>query len=239
MFDLNYIDRSIFGRSEQFVAGTDEVGRGPLAGPVVSCTLAIKIEKNHRIDDVKNILTDLLELGVCDSKKITAKRRAKILTSMGIITSKLKVGKVYRYSLNGYQLIYSICEISPKEIDRINILQASLLAMKKSFLSIYKDKKDLPVTLLVDGNKKIDFGALDIEQESIVGGDSKSLIIGLASIIAKEYRDHLMAKYDQEYPGYGLKKHSGYPTKFHREAIAQLGITAIHRKSFAGVREYV
>ncbi len=241
MFDLDYLDYDLLLKNEQLVVGCDEVGRGPLAGPVVGCSMIMRITKADSVDDVKKALQQLEELGICDSKKISAIKRRKILEEMGISVLNLKPRIVYQYSTSPISFSYSLQEISPEEIDQINILQASLKAMKKSFFDA-KFSSAHTVHIMVDGNRAFDIPADDprrIKIDTIVKGDSKSLLIGAASIIAKEYRDNLMAQMDSIYPGYSLANHAGYPTKTHKEAISRLGVTPIHRKSFAGVKEHV
>ena len=116
----------------------------------------------------------------------------------------------------------------------MNILQASLSAMKQASLSLNANEQD---QILIDGNKT--FTIENCRIDAVIKGDSKSRVIALASIIAKVYRDKLMQKYGKKYPGYGLENHAGYPTKFHKEAIIQLGVTPIHRKTFKGVKEFI
>ena len=185
----------------QTVAGTDEAGRGPLAGPVVAA--AVVLYPGQIID------------GVADSKKLTERQRERLYER--IIAEARGVG---------------IGSCDHDEIDRLNILRASLEAMRRAVAA-------LPVTadyLLVDGTFTV---PLDIPQEAIIKGDSLSISIAAASIIAKVTRDRLMAGYDALFPGYGLAGHKGYPSAAHREAIARLGPSPIHRKSFRGVREFV
>ena len=175
------------------IAGVDEVGRGPLAGPVVAAAVII---------NPKNI-----PKGINDSKKLTKKNRL-------IIFEELKNSS-----------IYSIAKASVEEIDKINILQASLLAMKRAIEGLEKS----PSTVLIDGNFK---PKTSFEMHSIIKGDTKSLSIAAASIIAKVYRDNLMKKLAIKYPNYYWEKNSGYGTKEHLSAIRKHGITPIHRKSF-------
>ncbi len=127
-------------------------------------------------------------------------------------------------------------ECDREVIDEINILQASLLSMKNCAHKLSAKRR---TRALFDGNKIPSEMAKNISCEAIVKGDSKSALIGLASIFAKEYRDNLMEKYSLKYPGYGFEKHAGYPTKKHLEAIKKLGVTPIHRRSFKGVKEYI
>ncbi|AKE52523.1 ribonuclease HII [Kangiella geojedonensis] len=181
------------------VAGVDEVGRGPLAGPVVAA--AVILDPENPID------------GLADSKKLTEKRRESLALEI-----KEKA------------LAWSICRAEVEEIDQINILQASLLAMKRSVESLSQQ----PELALIDGNHCPE---LDCAMEAIIKGDSKEPAISAASILAKVARDNEMVEMEEKYPGYGFAKHKGYPTKQHREAIIKLGITEIHRKSYAPVQQ--
>lgn len=209
-FDLNYF------KNYQYIIGCDEVGRGPLAGPVVGCAVIIE----------SGVLPLLKNLGLTDSKKLSDKKRESIINELEI---KFELNKKVEYK----NFSYCLWEHSPAEIDRINILQASLSCMSECANVLMQEK----AITLIDGNKE--FKNFLYPQETIVKGDSKSLAIGLASIIAKVYRDKLMKKYGLQYPGYGLEKHAGYPTKMHKEAIQNLGVTPIHRKSFKGVKEFI
>ncbi|WP_127716450.1 ribonuclease HII [Halobacteriovorax sp. HLS] len=224
MFDTEYSNFSM-------VAGCDEVGRGPLAGPVVgSCVLV-------RGDQLTpNNIQFLLDLGVNDSKKLNRKKRLLILKKLGIdhslINSKVEV------TINqNFSIVYSTAVISNDVIDEINILRASLKAMSEAFIRCYDNSKDC-AKVLIDGNKLLNINDKRFCEEFVIKGDSKSVLIGLASIIAKEYRDELMEKLSVQYPGYGLESHAGYPTKKHKEAISALGVTEIHRKTFKGVKEF-
>ncbi|NOQ81536.1 MAG: ribonuclease HII [Methylophaga sp.] len=181
-----------------YVAGIDEVGRGPLAGPVV--TAAVILDPNNPIE------------GLNDSKKLTEKRREQLEP---IIKERV--------------LAWSLGRCEPEEIDQINILQATLLAMKRAVegLSIP------PTHALVDGNKAPD---LACPVTTIIKGDQSEPAIAAASILAKVARDREMQEMDKLYPGYGLAKHKGYPTKQHQQALLDLGVTPIHRRSFKPVR---
>ena len=178
------------------IAGIDEVGRGPLAGPVIAAAVIL---------DRKNIPE-----GINDSKKIPKAKRI-------LLAEKIKENSIYAYGA-----------ASEIEIDEINILQASLLAMKRASdrLSV------VPKTTLIDGNFKPDIKNNTI---SIIKGDSKSVSIAAASILAKVYRDEIMLKYSKQFPEYGFQTNSGYGTKEHLSAIKNYGITPIHRKSFKPV----
>ena len=176
------------------IAGTDEVGRGCLAGPVVAAAVILK-------EDIP---------GLTDSKKITPKRR-EFLADLILEKSFFAYGVV-----------------SNNKIDKINILNASLLAMKRAILNL----PVRPSLVLVDGTFKPD---LDIPMRAIIGGDSSENAISAASIIAKVYRDNLMIKYDSIFPVYDLKGNKGYGTKKHLEALKNYGHCEIHRTTFNGV----
>ena len=184
------------------IAGVDECGRGPLAGPVVAA--AVILPDNHQI------------LGLNDSKKISAKKRA-LLEPL----------------IKQHAISWAIAQVEADEIDDINILQASLLAMKKAINSL----KLKPHKVLVDG-KFVPQG-LDCEAEAIIKGDGLIESISAASIIAKEFRDRLLIDYDLIYPQYGFASHKGYPTKVHLTALVDHGITPIHRRSFAPVAKTI
>ncbi len=179
------------------VAGVDEAGRGPLAGPVVAA--AVILDKQN------------LPAGLNDSKKLSANKRNEL--------KHIIVGKA----------IIGIGIAEPEEIDRINILQASLVAMQRAVYEL--DKR--PDMILVDGNHCPDFG---LPAKSVIKGDSKSLSIAAASIIAKTVRDEIMQYADNRITGYGFSGHKGYPTKIHRQALEKLGISPIHRRSYSPVR---
>lgn len=179
------------------IAGVDEVGRGPLAGPVLSAAVILP----H----------DFSVTGVADSKRISPKVRLRLYDE--IYHNALTVG---------------IGIVDPVEIDRINILQASLAAMAMAV----KNLAPAPDCLLVDGRHRI---GLDMPEKTIVQGDSRSVSIAAASIVAKVTRDRIMEEYGTEYPEYGFSSHKGYPTKAHVSAIMKHGWCPIHRLSFKGV----
>lgn len=180
-----------------FLAGVDEVGRGPLAGPVVAA--AVILDPAKLID------------GLTDSKKISEKKRERLY-------DEIRSGA----------LAWSIAQASVEEIDRLNILHASMLAMKRAVDTL----RPTPEHVLVDGNRVPD---LDMPAQALVKGDMRVACISAASILAKVWRDRHMLELDREYPGYGLAKHKGYPTKAHLAALNELGVTEIYRKSFAPV----
>lgn len=185
-----------YEEDKKTIAGADEAGRGPLAGPVVAAAVVLP----------EDFPIELLN----DSKKLTEKHRIDIEP---IIKEKA--------------IAYSVVVISNETIDKINILQASLLGMKKAYENI-KDKVNIDL-LLVDGNKT---PYVDCSVNAIVKGDTKIPAIMAASILAKNERDRIMVEYDRKYPGYGFAKHKGYPTKSHYQAIEKIGICPIHRLSF-------
>lgn len=180
------------------IAGVDEAGRGPLAGPVVAAAV---------------ILGATPIIGLDDSKKLSAKRRAVLETE---ILASCQVG---------------IGTASPEEIDAINILQATFLAMTRAVEALGV----MPANILVDGNRlpKWRYSA-----EAIIGGDAIHPCISAASIIAKEYRDRIMIAADAEYPGYGWASNKGYGSAAHLAALRRLGPTSLHRRSFAPVAQH-
>lgn len=209
------------------VVGVDEVGRGPLAGPVVSCAFSYEGLSEDFLDDIQK----LEELAVTDSKKLSAKKRQRILTELSI--DKMSVNKVHTLSTLKGECAYVLQVSDEQRIEELNILHASLDAMKRCVVSLDL-KPDAHVW--IDGNKKPP-GLDHYQLQTIIKGDEKSFSIGLASIIAKEYRDQLMAEYARSYPHYAFEKNAGYPTKAHKEALIKYGVTPIHRKSFKGVKE--
>jgi len=194
----------LFARGFARVAGTDEVGRGPLAGPVVAACVILPDSCNPSL--------------FCDSKTTTEKQRYELRDIL--LSARTEVG---------------IGIVSPRTIDRINILQASLLAMKESVLELSK-KYGAPDFLLVDGT----FGVpLTIAQETLKKGDSRSATIGAASILAKITRDEIMKTLHETYPAYNFVRNKGYPTREHKKAIEIDGPCPAHRFSFRGVKEFV
>ena len=188
------------------VAGLDEAGRGPLAGPVVAA--AVVVPPSFSVE------------GVNDSKKLSAKKRSLLYDRILSHADGVSVGIA-----------------DEKEIDQLNILWASLLAMARAVENL----PAVPDHLLIDGTFRIpeDQIPADVPQTAIPKGDAKSISIAAASIIAKVTRDRLMMQYHLEYPEYGFDRHKGYPTRAHREAIQKHGASAIHRRSFRGVKEYL
>lgn len=218
-----------FDKQFSFIAGVDEVGRGPLAGPVVSACVLVP-------NPTRIFFQKLRELGVTDSKKLNHKKRLKILEELKITNLKKDKRVKVNWKLNDFY--FSISEVSPAQIDKINILNASLLSMREAYCNSRRRSHHLGL-LLIDGNKIPQELPQNLTAKAVVKGDSKSLVIGLASIIAKVYRDELMNKMNDKFPGYGFDRHAGYPTKIHLAAIRELGIIKHHRKTFKGVKEYV
>lgn len=182
------------------VAGIDEAGRGPLAGPVVSAAV---------------ILPECLPVsGINDSKKLSPKKREKLYDD------------IYRHAI-----AVGVGIVDPVEIDRINILQASLASMAMSVRNLFP----APDFLLIDGQFPI---PANFPQKAVINGDSLSISIAAASIIAKVTRDRMMAVYAEEYPEFDFSTNKGYPTKAHKEAIRKYGCSPIHRLTFKGVKEH-
>ena len=180
------------------VAGVDEAGRGPLAGPVVAAAVVL--------DDLQPIR------GLDDSKKLTARTRERLFDE-----------------IRAKALCCSIAEASVEEIDRLNILQATMLAMRRAVEGL----RLRPHRVLVDGNR---IPTLAVPAEAIVGGDATVQAISAASILAKVHRDRLCLALHERHPQYGFDGHKGYPTAAHLAALARLGACEAHRRSFGPVR---
>jgi ribonuclease HII len=184
---------------KRLIAGVDEVGRGPLAGPVIAS--AVILDEAYPI------------AGLADSKTLTEKRREALAIQ-----------------IRQYAVAFALGRADVEEIDKINILQASLLAMQRAV-------EQLPIAphhVLVDGKY---CPQITCTAEAIIQGDKTIPAISAASIIAKIARDQEMREMDHLYPGYGFAAHKGYPTRAHREALQRLGVTPIHRRTFAPVRK--
>ena len=188
------------------IVGLDEAGRGPWCGPVVAACVGW--------DNLK--CPEELAHEINDSKKLTPQKREVLFEKITKATP-----------------IWGIGQASAKEIDEINILQASFLAMQRALDEVIK-KGFQPKAVLIDGNR---LPTWEIQKQAIIKGDSKSLSIAAASILAKVTRDRLMVQLAKKYPGYGWEKNAGYGTKVHQEGLARLGITPEHRVSYAPIRE--
>ncbi len=190
-------ENKLFKEGHLYIAGCDEVGRGPLAGPVVAAAVILN--------------PGVVIEGLNDSKKLSEKKRIAL-----------------DIEIREKALAFKIVYIFPKEIDKINIYQAS----KKAMMEALKELNPKPSFVLSDA---MPLNELGIPFESIIKGDSKSATIAAASIIAKVDRDNYMVKMSEKYPEYGFEKHKGYPTKQHIEALNKYGVLDIHRKTYKPV----
>ena len=229
----------------EWIASVDEVGRGPLAGPVVASCLFLKL-KQPGLKNLVHMLTSYFEnRGIKDSKELSFSQREKVLQDYKKDSQTIKCNKVYLLDDCSWgEFWFCISEVDAETIDQVNILKASQLAMKMSFLKVYQQVwQESEISkkgeLHIDGHLELKLGQKNIFERCLIKGDSISPMIGLASIFAKQFRDKKMMDYDLQYPGYGFEKNAGYPTQGHRKAIEELGITQIHRKTFKGVKEYV
>lgn len=195
-------ERILYSKGFLRIAGTDEVGRGPLAGPVVAACVVLPLDCDPQL--------------FVDSKTISHKKRLALNQLLIEVGASIGIG-----------------EVSAKTIDEINILQASLLAMK---LAVNNMPGNGPDYLLVDGKFTV---PISIAQETLVKGESRSGSIAAASIVAKVTRDEIMTTLHKSYPNYNFVQNKGYPTREHRAAVAQYGPCPQHRKTFRGVLEHV
>ena len=198
--EMQEFERACLAQGHTLIAGIDEVGRGPLAGPVVAA--AVILPTDHQI------------LGLNDSKQLSEKKRDALAEE-----------------IQEHALAIGIGIVSPEEIDRINIYQAS----KQAMITAVQQLTIQPEHLLIDAMTL----ELDIPQEKIIKGDARSVSIAAASIIAKVYRDRLMKEYHEQYPFYDFDKNAGYGTKNHLLGLEQHGVTPIHRKTFAPIKNYL
>ena len=189
------LENAAYSRGFSKIAGIDEAGRGPLAGPVVVAAVILGRNWNTKFE-------------LNDSKQLTAKKRQVLYDLICAEASAFK-----------------IVSVSPQEIDLINILQATMVGMQRCADEI----EPSPDYLLVDGNR---YPVTNIQGQAVVKGDCLSKSIAAASILAKVARDRKMVEFGKEYPQWGFERHKGYPTSEHREAIAEYGLSPIHRRSF-------
>ncbi|NQZ29554.1 MAG: ribonuclease HII [Mycoplasmatales bacterium] len=193
-------EQELINKGIKYIAGCDEAGRGPMAGPVVAAACILPLNyKNDLIDD---------------SKKLTEKKR------------ELAFKQIKQDAID-----FNIQIINANEVDNLNPKEASRIAMTNAIKSL----KPQPEHVLVD----FEIVYVEIEQQGIKKGDSLSLTIAAASILAKVTRDRIMNEYAKEYPNYGFEKHKGYVTKMHQEALEKYGVTKIHRKSYKPVQKFL
>ncbi|HLD70640.1 MAG TPA: ribonuclease HII [Negativicutes bacterium] len=208
-------EKKLWQKGYECVVGLDEAGRGPLAGPVVAAAITVQQNTNHKFQ-----ITN-----VNDSKRLSEKRREEF----------------YEVLTKHPDIVWGVGIVSEKEIDRINILQATKLAMQKALENLYSKytslhKKSIGDFLLIDGNFAI---KTEIPQRSIIKGDAKVFSIAAASIIAKVTRDRIMRQAHEQYPVYGFDKHKGYGTAAHIASLKKFGASDIHRRSFYPVSAMV
>lgn len=194
--DKLFFEREMLAVGAQYIAGADEVGRGPLAGPVVCAAVIMPLGRGELIE------------GIDDSKKLKEGERTRLAA---LIRERA--------------IAYAVCEEDNRTVDRINILEATRLCMKRAAESLVPE----PDIVFTDGNFRLD---ISLPQQNIIHGDALSYCIGAASILAKVYRDEEMKKFAEIYPQYGFEKHKGYGTKAHLDAIREYGLCEIHRRTF-------
>lgn len=198
MENLYQFEEELYKQGAKYIGGVDEVGRGPLVGPVVTACVVLP--------------RDFVLEGLNDSKKLTEKKR-----------------KIFSAYIKEHAVAWAIGMVDAEEIDRVNIYEATKIAMKSAIEQV---QKQVPIDhVLIDAMPL----ELDIPSTSIIKGDAKSISIAAASVIAKVERDHMMYELDQKYPQYGYKDHKGYPTKKHIEAIEKYGIIDGYRKTYGPV----
>lgn len=212
-----YQEKKLWKKGYKYIVGLDESGRGPLAGPVVAVAATIKKPKPAQ----RLLISDINRFGwVCeikDSKKLSPKKREKIF-------------EIFK---KNSQIEWGIGKVSEKIIDKINIFEATKLAMKRAIKNLEKKTNKKIDFLILDGNFKLD---LPIPQKPIIKADEKVFSCALASVIAKVKRDRMMEKYAKKFPKYSFEKHKGYPTPLHLKMLKKYGSCEIHRKSFSPVK---
>lgn len=240
------LENKLFSDGYKIIIGIDEAGRGPLAGPVVAAAATVRnfqflpLRGISRRETISNFQTNSMDQ-LSNDKNWDLIRDSKML-------SEKQREEIFDFILENFHVGVGICDHNT--IDRINILEASFLAMKKAMGDLTKKIKNFPhpsspspsgrgwgegrCIILVDGNKKIP--NLSQEQKAIISGDKIVKSISAASIIAKVTRDRIMREMHEKYPAYGFDRHKGYGTKLHMNSLQKYGPCAIHRKSFAPVR---
>ncbi len=229
-------ERKLWRKGIKWVAGLDEAGRGPLAGPVVAAAVVlnpgVKVQSSRQYQNsniqrqkplhlsrfwISNLEFRILLREVRDSKKLSPKKRKEL----------------YKALIKHPQIKWGIGRVSERVIDRINVREAAKLAMKRAVINLRKKFPNVDF-LILDGRMKVD---LEIPQKSIVKADNKVFSCAAASIIAKVVRDRIMERYEKRYPQYGFLKHKGYGTRFHLEMLKKYGPCKVHRRSFRPVKE--
>ena len=195
-------EKKLWKKGFRFVVGLDESGRGPLAGPVVAA--AVLLDSKVKIHNIR------------DPKRITSEKRREF----------------YQALTNNPGVFWGVAKVSPKVIDKINIKNASELAMEKALFNLEKKIKKRADFLIIDGNHLRNLKLKKKKYKLVVKADEKILSCLAAGLIAKVWRDKIMVKYHAKYPRYGFNKHNGYPTKYHIKRLRRYGKCAIHRDSF-------
>ena len=202
------LEREAWASGACLVAGVDEVGRGPLFGPVTAAAVILPAEFADKPDQL---------CGLNDSKQLKEADRERLALEIRSVA-----------------LAWAVAEVDVATIDRINIRQATRLAMRQALAEL---RTTIPVDFaLVDGNCEVDLSGLGCRQRTVVSGDARSISIAAASVVAKVHRDAQLRQMDREFPGYGLARHKGYGTPERLDALRRLGPTSQHRRSFAPVR---
>lgn len=209
-------EKRLWRNGFKIVACLDEAGRGCLAGPVVAVAVAMNRKLKTKNQKEKAKLKKLLK-EIKDSKKLLPKKRERI----------------YKLLINHPQIEWGIGKVSERVIEKINILEATKLAMEKAVIDLERKIRKKINFLIIDGNFKINS---KISQKPIIKADEKVFSCIAASIIAKVKRDQMMMRYHKKYPQYGFDKHKGYPTKYHKKMIKKYGACKLHRRTFKGVK---
>ena len=229
-------EEKLFSEGYEIVIGIDEAGRGPLAGPVVACAVAYKchpelVSGSMNKDEILKQVQD-------DKNKIQNDKKWDLIKDSKMLSEKQREN-LFDFIQDNFYVGVGIC--NHKTIDRINILEATFLAMKEAIVSLSRNIKheewNKNKIILLDGNKNI--SNLSIEQKCIIGGDKLVKSISAASIIAKVTRDRIMKEMHEKYPQYNFLQHKGYGTKLHMDALKKFGPCEIHRKSFAPVKKCI
>jgi len=203
------LERELYGRGLDLVVGIDEVGRGPLAGPVVAAAVVLPTSRLLALIEDRELAHPLLALD--DSKRLSEAKREVLARAVLRLATACSLGSA-----------------SASEIDDLNILRATFLAMRRALEAL----TIVPHYLLIDGNHPLPDLPFDVPQQAVVKGDARCFCMAAASIVAKVHRDREMLEYEARFPGYGFGRHKGYGTAEHRGALLRLGPCAEHRRSF-------